>query len=227
MVFSISGERGDGMENRNRNTALVLIAAGLFLLLGHLIGFFTVAALIIIWLSIHKIRSSEEKTGYILLAVGILMLLNNHLVIVIAIVLISLGYFYIKSKQLHRDDTYMQKQNLLESLKWDKEPWVAQNMSLWYLVGEINMDLSLALFEETETTMILQGVIGDVDIIVPEDMGVSIHASVLFGQVDVGRDREAGVLNRMVWTSPHYEASEHKLKLMLSYIVGDVDIKVV
>ncbi len=32
------------MDNRNRNTALILIAAGLYLLLGNILGFFTVTA---------------------------------------------------------------------------------------------------------------------------------------------------------------------------------------
>lgn len=214
------------MENRNRNTAILLIGAGLFLLFGHWIGFFTVAALAIIWLGIHKLRTSGEKSGYVLLIIGVLMMLNSHLAIVIAIVLLSLGYFYIKSKQIHRDDTYVQKQSVLESIKWDREPWALKNMSMWCLVGEINMDLSVAFFEDKETTIVLQGVIGDVDIVVPDDFGLSVSASVLFGQVDVGQDKETGVMNKIMWTSPNYETSEHKLKLLVSYIVGDIDIRV-
>lgn len=214
------------MENRNRNTALVLIAAGLFLLFGNLIGFFTVAAILILWLAVHKLRTGEDKTGYILLAIGVLILLSNHLSIVIAIILISLGYFYIKSKKIHRDDSYLQKQNLLESIKWDKDAWVLKNMSLWSVIGEINMDMSLALMEKEETILILQGIIGDIDIIVPEDLGVSVSASVLFGQVDVGNEKEAGVMNKIVWQSPNYDSSENKVKLILSYIIGDIDIKV-
>jgi lia operon protein LiaF len=214
------------MENRNRNTALVLITAGLFLLFGNLIGFFTVAAILILWLAIYKLRSGDDKTGYILLAVGILMLLSDHLSIIVAIVLISLGYFYIKSKQIHRDATYLQKQNLLESIKWNKDPWVLKNMSIWSVIGEINMDMSLALTEEEETVLILQGIIGDIDIIAGEDIAISVTASVLFGQLDVGQEKEAGVMNKIYWQSPNYETSEHKVKLVLSYIVGDIDIKV-
>lgn len=214
------------MENRNRNTAMLLIAAGLFLLFGNLIGFFTVAALFIIWLAIHKLRSGDDKTGYILLAIGILMLLSDHLALVIAILLISLGYFYIKSKKIHQDDSYLQKQNLLESLKWNKDPWVLKNMSIWSVIGEINLDMSIALTEKGETTLILQGIIGDIDIIVPEDLAVSVSASVLFGQVDVFEEKEAGVMNKIVWQTPNYESSENKVKLVLSYLVGDIDIKI-
>jgi lia operon protein LiaF len=213
-------------QNRKRNTAILLIAAGLFLLFGNLIGFFTVAALFIIWFAISKLRAGEDKAGYILLTIGILMLLSRHLSVIIAIILISLGYFYIKSKQIHKDGQYLQKQNFLESLKWNKDSWVLKSMSLWSVIGEINMDMSLALSEKEETTIILQGVIGDIDIIVPEELGVSVTASILFGQIDVSEQKEAGVMNKIVWQSSNYESSEHKVKIILSYIVGDIDIKV-
>lgn len=213
------------MENRNRNTALVFIAAGLFLLFGNLIGFFTVAAIIIIWLAIYKIRVGEAKKGYMLLAIGGIMLLNDHLAIIIAIILISLGYYYIKSKKLYSGENYLQKQSLLESIKWNKDPWVLRNMGVWCVIGEINMDMSIALAEKGETLIILQGVIGDIDIIVPEDLGISVDASVLFGQIDVGDQKEIGVLNKIVWQSSGYESSENKVKIVLSYLVGDIDIK--
>jgi lia operon protein LiaF len=120
----------------------------------------------------------------------------------------------------------MQKHKLMESMKWDKSPWVLKNMSVWNIIGEVNMDLSLAIPEQKESVVILQGIIGDIDIVVPEDMGVSVQSSLMFGQVDVAREKEAGLLNKVAWQSPNYETSEQKVKLIVSYIVGDVDIKV-
>ncbi len=214
------------MENRNRNTALLLVAAGLFLLLGNLIDFMTVSAIVLIWFGIYKVRTLDEKSGYIFLGIGCLVLLSGHLAIVVSVVLISLGYFYLKSKKVHQDDSYNKKQSLLESIKWDKEPWVLKNMSLWSVVGEIRMDLSLALIEQKETTLILQGVVADVDIIVPVDMGLQVNGSVLFGQLDTGHQKQAGFMNKIIWKSPNYETSEHQLILELTYIVGDINIKI-
>lgn len=213
------------MENRNRNTALLLIAAGLFLLLGNLIDFMTVSAIVLICLGIYKVRTADEKSGYIFIGIGCLVLLSSHLAIVVSVVLISLGYFYLKSKKVHQDDSYIKKQNLLENIKWDKEPWVLKNMSLWSVIGEINMDLSLALIEQRETTLILQGVVADVDIIVPVDMGLKVSGTVLFGQLDTGHQKQSGLMNKIIWQSPNYETAEHQLILELTYIVGDVQIK--
>lgn len=213
------------MKNRNRNTAIMLVGAGLFLLLGNVIGFFTVTAFIIIWLAIYKLRHTADKTGYVLLAVGIIMLLSHHLTLIIAIILISLGYYFMKSRQLHKDDAYMQKQTILESLKWNKDPWILKNLSIWSIIGEINMDMSIAMAEKGETIIVLQGVVGDIDIIVPEDLGVTISASVLLGQINVMNDKEAGLLNKRVWQSANYESMDNKVNIVISYIVGDVDIK--
>ncbi len=229
--YTMARKEGFGMDHhdnhrRNRNTALLLIGSGLFLLIGSRIGFFTIAALACVWFGVQKIRAGEHKMGYALLGSGAVILLHDYFSIVFAAALILLGYFYMRSKRICRDGTYVQKQNLLESVRYNKEPWVLRNMSIWYLFGEINMDLSLALMEDKEVTLILQGIIGDVDIIVPEDMGVFVDASVLFGQIDAAKERESGALNKIVWQSANYETSGQKVKLIISYIVGDIDIKV-
>ncbi|TMV46401.1 hypothetical protein FE783_25880 [Paenibacillus mesophilus] len=215
------------MGNRNRNTAIVLIAAGLFILIEHYINFFTIAALLFIALGVYKIRSSPDKTGYVLLGVGVILLFSGHFTFILSVVLISLGLFYMKSKQAHRDDSYTQKQTILESFKRDKEPWELKNTSMWNVVGEIYMDLSLVMLDQKETTIVLQGVFGDVDIIVPEFLGVSVNASALVGQINAGNEKETGLVNKVIWQSPNYETSDQKVKLLVSYVVGDIDIKMV
>jgi lia operon protein LiaF len=213
-------------NNRNRNTAFVLIGAGLFLLLYHTIGFFPILAAVLMLLGIHKIRSHADRKGYIWVVIGAVILLGHNFSLVVAIVLISLGFFYLKSRQVHADDTYEQKQKLIDSIRLGKEPWILKDSSVWYLIGETHIDLSMAILEKKETTLILQGVLGDIDIIVPEDIGVSVQAAVVFGQIDVGAHKEAGLMNKLLWQSPHYDQRDHQMKLIISFIVGDIDIKI-
>ncbi|WNR45521.1 cell wall-active antibiotics response protein LiaF [Paenibacillus roseipurpureus] len=216
----------DMKNNRARNTALVLIGAGVFLLLDRTVGFFPILAVILILLGIHRVRSRKERKGYVLMGIGAVILFGDHLTIVIAVVLISLGLFFIRSKQVHKDDTYIQKQKLVDSVRLGREPWIMRNTSTWYLVGETYIDLSLAILEQKETTVILQGIVGDIDIKVPDDIGVSVTASIMFGQLHIADQREAGVMNKVVWQSDNYVHSDHKVKLVLSFIVGDIKVKV-
>jgi lia operon protein LiaF len=217
---------GDGMENRSRNTALLFIAAGLFLILGNLIGFYTVAALIIIWFGIFKLKNREKSIGYALLAVGGVILLSDQLFLVIGVVLISLGYYFMRSKQANGSDFYVQKQKILESLKHNQRLWELKSFSVWSLIAEIKLDLSLAVIDEKETTVMLQGIIGDIDIIVPEDIGVSVKSAVIIGENHAGPETEEGIVNKIMWQSANFADSEYRVNFVISYIVGNVDIKV-
>lgn len=215
------------MENRNRNTAILLIITGLYFLVGKMFGFMAVSAVILIWLGIYKVRSDGSAKGYIVLAAGAIILLGNQLSVVIALILFSLGYFLIKSRSVHRDGSYSQRQTIVESIRWDREPWVPKNMSHWCLLGEIRMDLSLAMQDEEETIVMLQGVFGDIDIIVPVDFGLSVEANVLLGRIGIGDEKDSGLLNKRVWQSANYADCAHKMKLIVSYAVGDIEVKTV
>lgn len=215
------------MGNRNRNTAILFITAGVFFALGKLIGFSAVSAALLIWLGLYKVRTDGGVKGYAVLALGTVLLIGHHLSIVVALVLFSLGYFFIKSKKVHNNGEYVQHQTIVESLRWDSEPWVLTNMSRWSLLTEARLDLSLALREEQEVTVMLQGLVGDIDIIVPEEYGVSVEASVWLGRIGFGSEKDSGLLNKRNWQSPHYAESAHKVKLIFSFAVGDIEIKLV
>jgi lia operon protein LiaF len=219
---------GDGNHNRhnNRNVALVLIGVGIFLLSNNHWGFFTVLAIVLIFIGIHKVRKSSPRKGYVLMGIGLVILLGGNFSLLLAIVLISLGFFYIRSKQLHRAESYVKK-SLIESVRWGKEPWVLRNSSIWNVIGELKIDLTYAIPEQKEVTLVLQGVIADLDIIVPEDMGLSVTSSVIFGEASIGPNKESGILNKTVWQTPNYETADTQVKLLISYIVADIDIKIV
>lgn len=213
------------MDNRNRNTALVLIGAGLFLLLGNMIGFFTVTAIVIVGLGIYKLLSGENRTGYVLIGLGLLFLSLSHISILFAVILISFGYYLIRSNQLQKDPSYKQRHNILESIRWNREPWVLNNMSVWSIVGEMNLDLSLAIIEQPETTLVFQGIVGDIDIIVPDDLGVRIESTILIGETKIGLEQQDGLVTRMNWQSMNYNTAEQRVIITLSYVVGDVHVK--
>nr|WP_255570880.1 cell wall-active antibiotics response protein LiaF [Cohnella sp. CFH 77786] len=112
-------------------------------------------------------------------------------------------------------------------MRLDEQSWVLQSMSFWQAVGEIRMDMTLAIPEEKETTIVLQGLVGDVDLTVPEDYGLQVEASVFVGQIGYKQSRDGGMLHRLSWRSPDYDSREYRLKLQLFYLVGDIKIRTV
>ena len=87
------------------------------------------------------------------------------------------------------------------------------------------MDLSLAIVGEDETTLLFQGIFGDIDVMIPDDIGVDIEATVWFGQVVIGHERDTGFYNKWHWRSANHDTADQRVKLNLSYIVGDIDIR--
>ncbi|GAB7388291.1 hypothetical protein BSNK01_21280 [Bacillaceae bacterium] len=212
------------MERKNRKLAILLIVIGLFLLFGRWISFLTIAALLFIFWGIRKLRGNETKRGYLLLIAGGMIFLMDNFTLIIGIVLISLGLFYVKSQKVQQSGTIVHKPCLITSLKRNMEPWFLQDISLWHVIGDVDLDLSLAIPDHAESIIMLEGALGDVDIFIPEDIGVHIEAAVLLGQIKWNDEVETGVLKKRVWQSPHYPFSEYKVKLYISYLAGDISV---
>ncbi|WP_018752112.1 cell wall-active antibiotics response protein LiaF [Paenibacillus sanguinis] len=214
------------MDNRKRFLAIGLIGLGVLLIFGNWLSFFTIVALTFIACGIHKIRSGESvKRGYIFLGIGSGMILLEHFMLVVAILMISLGFYYAKIRKTQPEGNYLQKQNITSSIHWDRDPWTLRNTSMWHIIGELDIDLSLAMVEGQHNVLMFQGIVGDIDLVIPEDYGVEIEAFVLFGQIDFGQKKDTGMMNRLYWKSPNYELRDQKVKIIVSYLVGDVDIR--
>lgn len=212
------------MDKRSRMIAIGLIGIGCIMIFGRWIGFFSIVALLFLLLGIYRTTTGKVKQGYTLLGIGAVMLLLDHLVLVLGICLLSIIIFYRRSKRLQKA-RFTQKQNFSSRFEWDRFPWVMQSLSAWHVLGEADLDLSLAMAEDRETVMLFHGIFGDLDLQLSDGYGVEIEAFVLFGSIDFGNQRDTGMLNRLNWKSPNFESSEHKVKINISYLIGDLDVR--
>ncbi|MGQ8874235.1 cell wall-active antibiotics response protein LiaF [Paenibacillus sp. TSA_86.1] len=212
------------MSKRSHWLAVIIVIVGFLMLFNRNMNLLTAAALILLTVGMLQIRKGETRKGYRYLGIGAALLLLDNLMIVFLIVLASLAYFYSKNKKIHLHDDVMKKQNFMARYYWDQSSWRLRSMSLWHAIGEVNADLSLSIPEEKQTIVLLQGVMGNVHLILPEDYGVEIEASVLFGRINLLGEQDSGMMNQLIWRTPGYESSEHKVKFVISYIVGDLNI---
>lgn len=213
-------------NNRNRNTAYLLIGAGVFLLVEHTIGLYLMLAIILLLFGLYQMRADHNRKGYILIGIGVILLLIQDVSILIAIGFLLGGYFYYQSRKANKSCFLQKKHSIMDSIRWGKEPWVLKDSSVWFVFGEVNLDLSTAIWEQEETTILIQGVVGDIDIIVPEEIGVWVEASLAVGPVHVDLHNDHGVMSKVNWQSSNYGTSSNRVKLIVSFIVGDIDIKI-
>jgi lia operon protein LiaF len=211
---------------RLSNHAILFIAAGLYLALGGVAGYATVNAALLLYLGIDRFRWDRSKWSVILIAVSTLILIINQFALFAVIILISLGFYYFRSRP-SVSAGHHNSHRILLNMRLDDQSWVLRSMSFWQAVGEIRMDMTLAIPEEKETTIILQGLVGDVDLTIPEDYGLHVEASVLIGSIGFRQTRDGGMLHRLSWRSPDYDSRENRLKLQLFYLVGDIKIRTV
>ncbi|RED64362.1 cell wall-active antibiotics response protein LiaF [Cohnella phaseoli] len=211
---------------RRSSNAIVFIAAGLYLALGAVAGYATVNAVLLLLLGVHRYRSDRSRLSVVVIAISTLVLIVNQFALFVVVVLVSLGIYYFRARP-PEFGTHVSNHRLFMNMRMEEQSWVLRSMSYWHAFGEIHMDMSLAVPEEKETTIVLQGVVGNVDLIVPEDYGMQVEASVLIGQASFRQIQEGGMIQRLSWKSPNYEQSEQKLKLQLFYLVGDIKIRTV
>jgi len=77
------------MDKRKRLLAAGLIVLGVMMIFGKGLSFFTIVALFLLGYGIYKVRQGEEaKTGYILLAIGVGLILLGNFMLVVAILMI-------------------------------------------------------------------------------------------------------------------------------------------
>lgn len=226
------------MEQDKRQTAYLLIGAGIYLAVGHLSNFLSAGALVLAVLGYSIVRAtagSERRdfSGYVLLILAGLVLLANHWAFLLGVVAAAVGWFLYKSNSgsasAERNDygPAFVKQHIVANLRWGQGvAWTFRSADISAAIAEVKIDLTNALFEEPETTLHLQGMIGDIDIVVPEDVGLTVNAQVAIGEIQVAGERGAGLMNRLVWRSPNAGAAEHRVHIELSYVIADVDVKV-
>lgn len=208
------------------SNAILFIAAGIYLALGGMAGYVTVNAVVLLLLGIERYRWDRSRLSIILIAVSTLLLIVNQFALFAVVVLVSLGTYYLQAKP-PAFGTYVNKHRLFLNMRLDEQSWVLHSMSFWHVIGEIRMDMSLAVPEDKETTIVLQGLVGDLNLIVPDDCGLQVEASVLLGQISFKQMKEGGMFHRLSWRSPNYDECEQKLKLQLFYLVGDIKIRTV
>lgn len=213
---------------KTRSHALLFVAAGLYLAIGALAGFHAINAVLLLLIGIDRFRRDRSKLAVALIVISGLTLVVTQFAFFVVILLLSLGVYYVKARPSAPGAGVVRNMHrLIMNMRQDEQSWVLQSFSCWHAVGEIRLDLTRAVPETKDTIIVLQGLVGDVELAIPEDYGLQVEASVLLGQVGFGSQKESGFLHRLNWRSPDFEHREHRLILQLFYLVGDIRIRTV
>jgi lia operon protein LiaF len=130
----------------------------------------------------------------------------------------------------HEDDDEMRtsekgrKSFSIGDVEYKKANWSLEPMNLYNSIGDYFIDFSKAFIPEKETPIVIQGWIGDVKMIVPDDVPVRVEAKVKIGDIRIFDLRSTDLNKQLSYESPGYGDSIKKLNITIELKIGSVRI---
>lgn len=128
------------------------------------------------------------------------------------------------------EETVVQCKPLLENILFGQQKtptgvyeWNDINIQKW--VGDTVIDLSYTILPKGETIIFIHNIIGNIQILVPYDMEVSVHHSVLTGETTILEFRDSKIFNKVFDVKTlGYDRAEQKIKIFTSLVVGNLEV---
>ncbi len=106
-----------------------------------------------------------------------------------------------------------------------KGDWQVKGEEIWVFLGNVLMDLTSAEIPTGETVYRIYGFIGDVDLIVPPGVGVSVSSAAFINDIKIFGKKQSSILIPIEAASEGYETAERKIRLDVAFFISDVRFK--
>lgn len=130
-----------------------------------------------------------------------------------------------KKKKKEKSKVRNSKMVTLGSVDFNQSNWHLEPMNIYHGIGDYSFDFNKAYIPERETLIQLKGWIGDVNILIPEDIPIRVQAKVTIGEVTIFSSSSAHVFGPQVFfESPQYEEAAKKIDFVIDMMIGEVKI---
>lgn len=93
-------------------------------------------------------------------------------------------------------------------------------------IGDTTIDLSYTVLPKGETVIFIRKFVGNLQVLIPYDIEVSVHHSSIAGKANVFQYGGDKIFNQSVqYETEGYDKAEQKVKIFTSFIVGDLEVK--
>ncbi len=107
----------------------------------------------------------------------------------------------------------------------NSENWSLEDKKIKLGIGNVHLDFSKAFIPDQETKIDISGWVGDVTLLVPEDLAVKVDATVKTGSIEIF-DNESDGLNRSYsYKSEGYDEETRKLTININLSVGSIQVE--
>lgn len=194
-------------------------------------------------------RKSMGKTfGKILFWIGVISLIFTVLstlafqfLIVVVVIYLFLQWHESKKGPAHFEARFTDKKEAyheevinrrpLFKNKWfgqqrtEKKAFEWQDINIQSGVGDTVIDLNYTVLPKEEAVIFIRNIVGNVKILVPYEMEISLNHSVIFGSIQVFDHKETNVWNRVLHLQTSgFDTSQQKVKIFTSMVFGKIEV---
>jgi lia operon protein LiaF len=173
-------------------------------------------------------RRMRIRAGIAIALFGLLLLISNLLEInlwayLLPLILIAFGTWLILRPQATRR-SLPTRVSLLGDVR-RRGSWSVRNEDVWLGIGDLDLDFTHARVPEGETRIQLQGLVGEVDLTIPEDLGINIRSLAVITDAHVLGAHQDYVLTPYEFTSSGYETAARRVSLEILQVVTDLRVR--
>ena len=166
--------------------------------------------------------------GAFLVFIGLLVLFGNVLGVNLwrlfwPLLLIALGAWFILRPRMLEEGTAV-TQRLIGDVKRAGELRL-QDEEIFLLIGDVKLDLREAIWPEGETRLRVLGFVGDIELRVPENVGVALASTAFVSSVRWADRKEEGIFLPLQLQSEGYELARQRLRVEVIHFVADVKVR--
>ncbi|EUJ40654.1 cell wall-active antibiotics response protein LiaF [Brochothrix campestris] len=125
-----------------------------------------------------------------------------------------------------RETKRLAKNKLIGDYHYGDTPFEWDNINIQFGIGNVIIDLGNTVLPPGENIAMIRGLVGDMRIVVPIDVGIALDYSAFSGQLNYQESETATVLRQenLVHYSDNYEEATYKIKLVVSVIIGELEV---
>ena len=227
--------------------SIVAVGTVIDLLLGRFSIFLIVLSILFTATGYRLFKRKNSFTSYVLIAMGAGFLLftlftSFSFALIFAVLIIYNSYQLFKSTSnkstlkvtiepnplgtqayVHIEPYF--KNKLVGEYRHFKQGYPLEDINLQTGFGDVSIDLSDVIIPQGETVILIRGMIGNIYLNVPSDIGMSVQMSLLFGKMNLLTDSKTAFNLTQKYQSVDYKDTSRKIKIVVSLLVGDIEVK--
>ena len=228
---------------------LIIIAIGttIDLFMGRFSIFFIAFATILSVVGFRWLKTKNSFVSYIILACGVGLLLFSiftsfSFTLIFAVLIIYNAYQIFRSSSnpskvdvniessAFDHQAYVQidpyfKNKIVGQFRSIPENYAIEDINIQTGFGDVSIDLSDTIIPAGETVILIRGVIGNIYLNIPSDVGLSVQMSLLAGKLKLLQDTKTVINKTQKFQSADYKNSARKIKVITSLLAGDIEVK--